>query len=192
MSNEPPEKKPKKKPRGDYTVGYAKPPEHGRFEKGQSGNIAGRPKRPQSFKSLLKADLKKKIVVNEGGRRKRIEKLEGIARVMVNAGLSGNHRVSREIIRLLGTEAEVDDTQLVEEEEARRLKALAAQGDVLRKLAGGLTDDQITQLINAAGIMMYVRAWQNDLDLALPDSLFSDALKQSAHRVWRYIKETYG
>lgn len=34
----------KKQPTGDYEVGYAKPPESGRWQKGQSGNPKGRPK----------------------------------------------------------------------------------------------------------------------------------------------------
>ena len=45
---------PKKKPTGDYPVGYAKTPKSGQFAPGQSGNIKGRPKgRPSPSELLL-------------------------------------------------------------------------------------------------------------------------------------------
>ena len=34
--------KPKKAPKGDYAVGYARPPKANQFQPGQSGNLGGR------------------------------------------------------------------------------------------------------------------------------------------------------
>ena len=36
--------KPKKAPKGDYAVGYARPPKATKFQPGQSGNSTGRPR----------------------------------------------------------------------------------------------------------------------------------------------------
>ena len=39
---------------GDYEVGWSKPPEHSRWPKGVSGNLAGRPKGSLNLKTLHK------------------------------------------------------------------------------------------------------------------------------------------
>ncbi|MGE0409480.1 MAG: DUF5681 domain-containing protein [Amphiplicatus sp.] len=57
MSND---NKDKKQPTGDYAVGYAKPPRHGQFRKGQSGNpngSKGRKKRKAPTKDELRDDF---------------------------------------------------------------------------------------------------------------------------------------
>ncbi|QFT92868.1 hypothetical protein FIU86_08430 [Roseovarius sp. THAF9] len=41
----------------DYEVGYGRPPESGRFRKGQSGNPAGRRAEQERFASVLREEL---------------------------------------------------------------------------------------------------------------------------------------
>jgi len=43
----------------DYEVGYGKPPKHGQFKPGQSGNPKGRPKGRKNFPVLLEMCLNK-------------------------------------------------------------------------------------------------------------------------------------
>ena len=45
--------KPKKAPKGDYAVGYARPPKANQFQPGQSGNLGGRPRGRPSLDELL-------------------------------------------------------------------------------------------------------------------------------------------
>src|SRR6516164_2754915 len=71
-------------PAGDYAVGYGKPPRHGGFQKGRSGNPRGRPKGSKNFATLLAEALDEKVQVTEDGRRRRIAKRELVIKQLVN------------------------------------------------------------------------------------------------------------
>jgi hypothetical protein len=45
--------KPKKAPKGDYAIGYARPPKANQFQPGQSGNLGGRPRGRPSLDELM-------------------------------------------------------------------------------------------------------------------------------------------
>src|SRR5271170_7569864 len=68
----------------NYQVGYAKPPHKTRFEKGKSGNPAGRVKGSKNVSKLLLQALGEPVVVNENGKRKRITKGEAMIKQLVN------------------------------------------------------------------------------------------------------------
>jgi hypothetical protein len=57
-----------KKDAEDYNVGYRRPPKHSQFQPGRSGNPRGRPKREESLRDLIKADLNKIVSVQENGK----------------------------------------------------------------------------------------------------------------------------
>src|SRR5260370_27753852 len=57
----PPDKK------GDYAVGYGKPPRHTRFTRGQSGNPRGRAPGAKNMKTLLSEALNECVIVTENG-----------------------------------------------------------------------------------------------------------------------------
>lgn len=74
---------------GDYEVGYGKPPKHGQFEPGQSGNPRGRPKGRASFPALLERCLDKRTRVKVGGDIKNMSVLEAIAMRLVQEMING-------------------------------------------------------------------------------------------------------
>jgi len=76
----------------NYEVGYAKPPEHSRFPKGESGNPRGRPKGSKNLSTLLDDALNEPVVVSENGKRRRITKREAVLKQLVNKAASGNPR----------------------------------------------------------------------------------------------------
>lgn len=65
-----------------YAVGYGKPPVHARFKKGQSGNPRGGRHRARNFAALLLEALDARVVVGDGGRRRRKSKRDlGLAQL---------------------------------------------------------------------------------------------------------------
>jgi len=78
--------------KSNYQVGYAKPPRKTRFERGKSGNPAGRVKGSKNVSKLLLEALGEPVVVNENGERKRITKGEAMIKQLVNKGASGDAR----------------------------------------------------------------------------------------------------
>jgi hypothetical protein len=78
--------------KSDYPVGYGKPPQKTRFEKGKSGNPSGRVKGSENVSKLLLQALSEPVTVNENGERKRITKGEAMIKQLVNKGASGDAR----------------------------------------------------------------------------------------------------
>jgi Family of unknown function (DUF5681) len=70
-------------PKTGYTVGYGKPPLHGRFKKGNRANPAGRPRGAKGLKTVLAKMLDRRVVVTEDGKRRKVTKRElGFARLV--------------------------------------------------------------------------------------------------------------
>jgi hypothetical protein len=66
----------KKKASDSYEVGYGKPPESTRFQKGMSGNPRGRPKKALDFDDELIRESKPSVTVTENGRPKRTRSIK--------------------------------------------------------------------------------------------------------------------
>ena len=80
--------RPPRKSTGAYEVGYAKPPRHTRFAKGQSGNPKGRPRGAVSLASLLTKILEEKMVIVENGRRRKMPNREIVLRQLMKRQFS--------------------------------------------------------------------------------------------------------
>jgi hypothetical protein len=91
-----------------YEIGYGKPPLRTRFRKGQSGNPKGRPKGSLNTATMLERILREIVVINEGGRRKKITKLEAALKQLVNKAASGDLAA----IKLLATLANTAQGQV--------------------------------------------------------------------------------
>jgi hypothetical protein len=91
----------KKEPTGGSPIGYGKPPRHTRFKKGQSGNPTGRPKGTPNFATALERALGEQVVVNEGGQRRTVSKLEATVTQLVNKATMGDPRATKQLLTVV-------------------------------------------------------------------------------------------
>jgi Family of unknown function (DUF5681) len=84
----------------DYEVGYCRPPQHSRFQKGQSGNPRGRPKGARNFATELQEALDQTMVVRQGGAERRISRRGGVVLSLLDRALKGDVRAARVVIEM--------------------------------------------------------------------------------------------
>jgi hypothetical protein len=82
-------------------VGYGRPPPHGRFKKGKSGNPAGRVKNSKNLATVLLSSAHEAVTVNEGGRRRTITKLEAMSKQLANKAAAGDPRATQLLMQML-------------------------------------------------------------------------------------------
>lgn len=83
----------------DDDVGYGRPPKHGQFRKGQSGNPAGRRVEQERFAAVLREELAREIVMKIGDQKVTATVLRGLARLMVQQALGGDWKALSELMR---------------------------------------------------------------------------------------------
>jgi uncharacterized protein DUF5681 len=94
----------------DYDVGYGKPPKHGRYKKGESGNPRGRPKRPrhampkaheERMKAIMFQEAYRLIEIQEGGKKTRLPLIQVIIRRLGVSAAQGRSRAMRYFMDML-------------------------------------------------------------------------------------------
>ena len=94
----------------DYEVGYARPPRHSRFVKGQSGN----PRGAENIKTLLNEALNELVAVTDHGGRRKVSKRKAFITQIVNGGAKGNFRavpILLAMLREFGADAALQATE---------------------------------------------------------------------------------
>ena len=95
--------------KGDYKVGYGRPPAETRFQARQSGNPRGRPKGIKSLAQLLKEKFARRVTVQENGRPRKMGMLEVLIQKLINDAAHGNLRAMRPVLDLWERSGEVAD-----------------------------------------------------------------------------------
>jgi len=80
----------KKKPTGDYTVGYARPPKEHQIKKGERQNPKGRPKSKKSSEIDISALLDEPVKVMAGGKERDMSPFEASLRQQAKRALAGH------------------------------------------------------------------------------------------------------
>jgi hypothetical protein len=100
------------KEKGDFEIGYGKPPKHTRFKPGQSGNRRGRPSGSRNLRTDLVDELGERILISEGGRRRTVSKQRGMLKQLMAKALKGDVRAANTVLglveRLLDARADAD------------------------------------------------------------------------------------
>jgi hypothetical protein len=113
----------KKRPKGDYEVGYGRPPKQYRFKKGQSGNRKGRPRGSinkadaDSVLTIVNREAYREVPVSDGTKTIKLPVVTVAIRNLMKKAATGDPRAAQKALELL---------QLSEEKGASD-KALAAR-----------------------------------------------------------------
>ena len=98
-NNEPP----KTPPADTDKIGYANPPKHTQFKKGQSGNPRGRPKEVKAHmpvSRIIRHSLSEEVQGQVNGKTRKMTKLEAIIEVQSAKALKGDTRAAKLVIDL--------------------------------------------------------------------------------------------
>jgi hypothetical protein len=84
-----------------YEVGYAKPPRHSRFQRGESGNPRGRPRGALNLSSRLMQALLESVTVSEHGVAKKMRKIDIAITQQTNKAAAGDAQALKLLTTLL-------------------------------------------------------------------------------------------
>jgi len=86
-----------------YEVGYRKPPRHTQFQKGQSGNPGGRPRRSLAgrLEELALYEAYRTTVVMEDGHAMPMPAIQAVLRRQLESAAGGNVRAQRDILAMI-------------------------------------------------------------------------------------------
>ena len=116
------------------------PPDRTRFTKGQSCNPTGRPKGAKNSTTHFEKALDEKVVIKEGGRRKKITKREAMFKQLANRSAAGDARaiqLTLNELRNLAERTERSGGEPAPFDEAER----EVIEDLIRRLQQGGEDD---------------------------------------------------
>ena len=90
-------------PSDDSPVGYKRPPVHSRFQKGQSGNPRGRPKKVPDFMEDAAEILGGTVTGQAKGKSITLPTVQAMFRTLCRQALKGDNRALRRVIDLMLT-----------------------------------------------------------------------------------------
>jgi hypothetical protein len=108
----------------EYPVGWGRPPQSSRWQKGQSGNPRGRPKQQKNASTILKEILSRTVEVRDGGRIRRITVTEAVILKIVEDALRGD---TKSAAFLLSKKEELERDEPPDEDITRDMSLEEAQ-----------------------------------------------------------------
>ena len=87
--------------RGDYEVGYKRPPKETRFKKGNNANPRGRPRGSNNLATLLEEALNTQVETVEDGTRRRRTKRDVVIAQLVDQSANADLRATKLLLDML-------------------------------------------------------------------------------------------
>ncbi len=87
--------------KGDYEVGYGRPPKRSRFKPGQSGNPKGRPRGRKNIHTILEETLFRLVTITENGRKRKVPAIEALFLSLLRKSLDGDMRAFEKLTKQL-------------------------------------------------------------------------------------------
>jgi hypothetical protein len=88
----------KRRPKGDYPVGYAKPPAEHQFKPGNNANPRGRQKGSKNNRVVIRDVLLKQVTVLVGGEPKQMSRLEALFEKILSEAFAGDKKAATIIL----------------------------------------------------------------------------------------------
>ena len=142
--------------KGDYPVGYARPPVEHRFKPGNNANPKGRKKKTRNRKVVISELLFEPITVREGGEVRQMPALEAVLKKLLSKALGGDGKAALTIIGI----AQREGALTPEQEEAVDNPSdgdMAIVQDAMKRLGAA------TAAVNVAGASL-AEACQTDAE----------------------------
>jgi hypothetical protein len=87
--------------KGNYSVGYKKPPIDTRFKPGQSGNAKGRPRKHPTIADITAKELQRRVVASIDGKVEKVPALRAVVMKLISKGLNGDVRAMNMLFAIL-------------------------------------------------------------------------------------------
>src|SRR5260370_38307462 len=84
-----------------FSIGYGKPPLQNRFQKGQSGNLKGRPRGSRNLSTIMERALNERVTIKENGRQRSITKREAAVKQLANKSAGGDLKSIQVLLNFL-------------------------------------------------------------------------------------------
>jgi Family of unknown function (DUF5681) len=94
-----------------YKVGYGRPPLHGQFKPGTSGNNKGRPKGSRNAKTIVDEVMNSPVTIRENGKARRTTKLRAMLEAAALNAMKGDTRALNAFIALLIRTGHLDQSE---------------------------------------------------------------------------------
>jgi hypothetical protein len=130
----------------NYEVGYCRPPRYAQWKKGQSGNPAGRPRRPATVSALVANLLGQRVVVRKGKTTKRTTRLEHLLHKLFEQAIAGDPR----LMKMALDEARKHETRARDDTSAGSTDS-AADAEVAQALYERLMRDAVRRAADETG-----------------------------------------
>jgi hypothetical protein len=120
-------------PKGEYDVGYCRPPAAHRFKHGNKANPKGRKKGSRDRKIVIHEVLFEAVTVREGGEIRQMPALEAVLKKLLSKALAGDNKAALTIIGIAQKEG-ILTTEQEQVVESLSESDLAIMEDVKRRL----------------------------------------------------------